>query len=378
MTSIFTPEEIIQYAETRLFGANVLPENVFAIEQHNGVLPSHLSNEILSPRGTFKNVEQKSPREPLYYQNGTLFIPQYSGFGRGERYTRLVKEYKKASGGNFGFSLHDFLGIPRRTNIQYDNYAYDFVTGLFMPNEINPGGRHRYATRRIFPPGTMDDVSTIIFGPLNTTTTLADHVITSGHSEYLDAQIITIGGKKVLNIAYVYADQAGIIIDKLLREYEALAMAKERKMHISMFMFSRVGNLEDKSTRHDLITPTHIIDAHELEADYAITPMHNVLANQGQRKINLNILTFFDETIELLTRAKELGCSCIEMETRESVEAINKARRRYHNHLEIDFGFVGHVSDSPLQGDTLATELDSNLGEKAAAERIIAYISEKS
>jgi len=101
--------------------------------------------------------------------------------------------------------------------------------------------------------------------------------------------------------------------------------------------------------------------------------MHNILAPEGYIGLNLNVISVVKETYEQLEMAKENGCVCVEMETREATESINQARRRYPN-LNISFGFIGYVSDAPLSGDTIEKEIDSDKGETDAAKIIIDII----
>ena len=368
MTKILTPEKIIRYAETRLFGDNVRPHNVKVIELHNGVLPSSLEEMLNQRCGGFQRVLQENSREPIYFRDGRLFIPQYSGFGRRKRYESMIKAYLQVIGEDIGFKSCELEGDERKTNIEYDNLAYDFVVGLFVPEE-------KYKDRQAFS-SDIEEITKIIFGPVESLEKQAK-VIEKGNSEYLDAQIVEINGKQVLNIGYVYSDQAGIIIDKMLREYDAVAKKRGKKLDINIFMFGRLGGLDYDMKRHDLIIPTGIIDEIDLKRNRRlIYPMNNVFAvPQDIEWLNLNVSNVIDETREDLLKAKEFGCVCVEMETRESVESVNRARRRYHGSLDINFGFVGYVSDLPLKNDTLADELDSDNGEQEAVSMIIERVS---
>ncbi|MBI4453674.1 hypothetical protein HY636_03445 [Candidatus Woesearchaeota archaeon] len=461
-TKIFTPEKVIKYAETRLFGRNVAPEMAAKIELHNGALPSQLEQTLekrYSSKSTTKfvtRVQQTNGREPIYFVDGTLFIPQFSGFGRSIRYERMIEAYIQAisqrDGRKILFEAHDLENDSRKTDQSYSNNAYDFVAGMFMPHG-------RYEDRRVFAGDDIKDITTIIFGTPSAVrkairengkdaknakdakgakvvaaNILAANVSAYGNSEYLEAQILEINNQRVLNIGYVFADQAGIIIEKILREYNSLA-CKACKVHpkpnahpqeaeqsastinksfpqkdeqhsqhpltINMYMFGRVGGLSDNAQRHQLVYPVGIIDWIDLNEGKVLEyPMHNVFAHNhnedarfneyhrsnddnksnersrtpnninGLTGLNLNVVSVVDETVEQLELAKQRGCICIEMETRESVEAINQARRRYQQ-LKINFGFVGYVSDIPLIGDTLEQELDSDKGEQDAVNVIL-------
>jgi len=364
MTKILTPEKIIRYAETRLFGDNVRPHNVKVIELHNGVLPSSLEEMLNQRCGGFQRVLQENSREPIYFRDGRLFIPQYSGFGRRKRYESMIKAYLQVIGEDIGFKSCELEGDERKTNIEYDNLAYDFVVGLFVPED-------KYEDRRVFDT-EIQGVTHVIFGSLDAVAKQAD-VVERENTPYLGAQLVKIGEELVLNIGYVYADQAGIIIDKMLREYEALARKQNKKLRIGLYMFGRVGGLKDEMKRHQLVSTAGIIDEVDLlQNRHHVYPMHNVLLSSPDRHrgLNLNVTSVIHETVEQLEQAREWGCISIDMETRESVESVNRARRRYEK-LDINFGFMGYISDLPLKGDTLADELDSDKGEQAAVAEIV-------
>ena len=364
---ILTGDNLIRYAETRLFGRNVQPEEVREIVLHNSVKPSALQRKLRRTGGHFYPVVQDNSREPIYFQEGVLHIPQYSGFGRRTRYEGLIKAYIETIDRDVQFSSLEATDNRRITNMRYTNYAYDFVIGLFCPEE-------KHENRLVFPTGDARDIRTIIFGHNNAVAQQAQ-VIEKGESEYLESQIVEIAGQRVLNIGYVYADQAATIAEKLLREYEALVATEKGDPRIDLYMFGRVGGLKEDMHRHDLVFPVGHIDENDLERKaHPVYPFNNVF---GQGDLTFNVNTVLKETMESLERARELGCSCVEMETRQCAAQIEAARELYADTLDIYFGFVGFVSDLPLQGDTLAHEMDSNKGEQAAIAKIVERIKER-
>jgi hypothetical protein len=391
MTLVFTPDDKINYAERRLFGENVRPDEVRLIELHNGDLPSMLEQEI-SANGNYKRVIQSNGREPIYFQQstGTLYIPQYSGHGRARRYQRMIEEYIAESGRDISLYVCDAnneWGVrdPRQTNINYDNFSFDYSVGLFVPNA-------KYEPERIFPSSDIGSIDTIIFGSTKAMAKQAK-LLEKGKSEYLDCQIVEIGGKKVLNVGYVYSDQAGRLLDNILREYDALAKKQDRDRNLNLFLFGEVGGLVQGLERNELVYPNGIIDERDLlEPDLPnrgefIYPMHNILAEGRPSGLNLNVnSSILDETLETLSLAADKGAICTDMELMEMVGSINKARTRYlvssspkvMPGLEIRFGFVGYVSDLPLKGDTRAEELADDSGEKAAVSAIISHITSSS
>lgn len=411
MASTFTDEMIIEYAKRRLFGSNVRPDEVHKIELHNGQLPSMLEAELSS--GTKPVLlDQENGREPIYFRDGTLYIPQYSGHGRARRYQRMIEEYLRASDKGISFELCDARNEegkrdPRQTNLNYDNFSYDHSMRLLVPSS-------RYEGERVFSSEDVGMIDTIVFGSTDAMAEQSD-VIEKGKSQYLDSQILEIAGKKgpkrVLNIGYVYSDQAGRLLDDLFLEYDALAKQQGRDRSLSIFLFGDVGGLMDGLKRNQLVFPSGIIDEADLyrkdgkgqpwDGNY-LYPMYNILSKEyyGQPKddkklansklsdrlagLTLNVnSSILDETIEMLSLAVEKGAICTDMELMEMTNSINRARTRYpvssrQNStpgLDISFGFVGIVSDLPLKGDTRAKELEDDSGERDAVSVILEKIN---
>ncbi|HLD07366.1 MAG TPA: hypothetical protein VJC16_07605 [Candidatus Nanoarchaeia archaeon] len=365
---VFSPAQITAYAEARLFGENAPPGEISRIELHNGTLPSQLERRLQGSDLQYERVRQRNPREPIYRAGNTLFIPQFSGFGRRQRYEEMIGAYREAAGHHLDFASMELQDDPRRTDQSYENNAYDFVAGLFVPDSS-------YEGRRVFAGGGIADISTIIFGPAAAVAKQAG-VRERGASEYLDAQIVDVGGKPVLNISYVYADQAGVIIDKLMREYNAVARSTGRDRDIGLYFFGRVGGLLPSMARHDLVYPTGVVSETDLMQRHPpVYPLRNVLASgMVNRGKNLNSTSVINETVEQLARARHKGCMSVDMELQEVEQAIARAETRFP-HLHPYAGVVLYVSDLPLRSDTLAAELDSDRGERAAVGKIITHIT---
>lgn len=363
-TPILGQDSLVRYVETRIFGENIDATGISEINQYNGCLNSTLESALSGFSGVSR-VKQKNEREPMYSTGDRLFFAQWSGFGRGKRYESNINAYKDITGRDISFNIMEKDGLSRKTNIAYDDFCYDFVMGLFVPEK-------KYESCRIFSDFTVNDIDTIVFGPLGSFGSQGK-VLMKGTSEYLDSQIVDISGKIILNLGYVYSDQAGRIIDKILREYEGIARDSGRLDRKDIYMFGRVGGLMEGHSVNDLVLPNGVLDQTELSNGAHTTRFNNSLGNFGNApQFVLNVPTVIDETVEDLVHARELGAVCAEMETRESIIAIDLARSRYHN-LKVNFGFIGYVSDVPLSGVTLADEPDCSKGEIRAAE----YVAER-
>ncbi len=435
MRKIFTDEKVVRYVETRLFGKNVKPFDINQIILYQGFLPSTVREKLNEPHldmmpellGTdfFKIVEQDAPREPIYESDGNLALSEFSYFERANRYIRMIEvflEITQLGIDNISWRKEYPRGRKRVVQQEYSNFAYDFAVGLFVPDDENG----RYDSRRVFrySNNEMDelfdmgedikDISDIIIGPLEAVEKEADKVIIKGNSEYLPCQIVEVDGRRVLNLGYVYGGQAGLLLDKIFDEYDGLMEDDDRikniddisydnlwvtdnegRRRIRVHALARLGGLQPYMKRDDQLTPVGVIDeADLLLGNDAVTLYENIHAKPETAVINLNVGSVIDETYEGLEMARRiivpnaelafrdghtesygdvLGGS-VDLEIDSMVGAIKAARRKYGNNLDIQFGFVGHVSDVPLNGDTLDVELADDRGERQAAKTIIDYI----
>lgn len=358
-------EQVIKYAKTRLFGKNVRCNWIKEIHQFDAYLDSMLINHMKENNLDFKKVEQENGRENIYFvkDKNALFFAQSSGFGRSRRYESMINAYIAASKKDIKYEIHYPDNDPLNT-INFSNFAFDLSTGLFVPKE-------KYEANRVFENDDIKDITKIVFGSTDAVAKQAE-VVARGNSEYIDAQIVKLGGRRILNIGYVYSDQARFILNNLLHAYNSYAISNKKKLNIDVLMFGKVGGLEDSLERHDLVYPTCIINSGD--KDWHQSHFDNALIDKdGVDGINLNVKTVIGQDIKTLEYAKLAGCVCVEMECKESLDAINNTREWYDHNLDIKFGFVGYVSDRPLKGDTLADELEGDEGEQAAVKKALDY-----
>ncbi|MFC1723244.1 hypothetical protein ACFL0V_03835, partial [Nanoarchaeota archaeon] len=254
----------------------------------------------------------------------------------------------------------------RSTAISYDNRAYDFAMRMWLPDDIGAKKRDKYIAERVFADRDIKGIRKFIFGPLEA---IAEHVevVAVGNSEYLESQIVRIGGEDVLNLGYVYGQQGGILLNKLLREIAAKGGGE-----VDVYFFGRVGMLEGKV--NGLVRPVGIIDQSMIESGTVI-PMNNRL---GERGLIYNVHSVLDETREELEYAKLQGCVCVEMEELYIVLSVIANASNYPN-LNINNNFLGFGSDEPLpaeesesnEGKTLADEPDCSEGKMEAARIVV-------
>jgi hypothetical protein len=365
MPQVFSEEQKQKYVQTRLGGSNLDLADVREINLYSGFLPSQLEERLRSDAPGYRRVIQRNGREPIFFSDGRLFISEYSSRGREMRYISMIEAYQELCGRDVRFNRVFPCGRARNKNINYENFAYDFVTGLFVPEK-------KHEQNRIFHDEDPRHVRKLVIGDLEAVAKHADKVLERGKTEYLDAQMVSIGGEDVLNIGYVYADQAYRIVYKMLVEWVSTAEEKGTMPKIDVYMFGRVGGLKENQKRHDLVLPNGIIDHNHSPMAY---DFDNTFSSAKYGNRILNVRTVIDQTTEQLEAARKNGCSCVEMEASGAVGAIKQVKVNWPDNIRVNFGFIGHVSDLPLKGDTLADELDSDLGQRDAANMIAERIA---
>jgi hypothetical protein len=390
MTSIFTPDQVVKYAETRYFTrlddskidlkpdhVIIRPEDVETIELHNGKLESVLRDEVLKRTGTVKYVIQPNGREQIFYSKGTLFVPQFSGVSRENRYIEMAKAYLDASRKRMWFEKHYPNNDPAEAVHKYSDNAHDFIVGSFVRLD-------KHEDRRVFENDTVADIDTIIFGHMKSFASMSE-VLKTGRSEYLKAQILNIDGKRAFNIGDVYGDQANMLTSKWLLEQYSMAKRDGKRKDLWIYVTGRAAGLLDSMERHDIICPNWIINNHHLKQgnNHPRYPINNMLAPTDRDIYSLHVDSVINETIEELEEARKNNVVGVEMELLHFMLAIIEAEATYSDYLNINVGFVYHVSDLPLkvrdngQRDTLADELDSDKGERETVKMILSNIKHR-
>ena len=364
---IFTPEKEKKYVHTRLNGSNVGFEDVDGIYIYNGMMNSMLKTYLESD---FIKVDQKNEREPVYLKDRNLHLAQWSRHKRRKRYERSAKGYDEVCQRQFGKSIEikslELNGIRRKTNQAYSDYAYDFVTGLFVPKKDS---EKNYEEHRVFEGYDINDVDTIIFAPTKGVKQQAK-VIAESQKEYLDALLVEVGGKKILNLGYVYGDQISLLIDKIMSEYASIT-PNGKKRKIDIYMVGRGAGLLDHFERGNPLAPKGMINDQEIKGNNVpVKNIDNLMADGSfYEGLNLNVGSVLDETVEQLERARDLGCISVDMELLNLFLSTELASIDYDGILDISTGAIFYDSDNPLkidpitgERDTLADELESNYG----------------
>jgi hypothetical protein len=372
MTFVLNDKKALTYVENRLSGKNANIHDVQKIDLYRGFLHPDVEQQ-LSNKGSFERVIQKSPREFIYIgEDGTLSICESSGMARGRRYETNIDRFLDITGHDIEFNRNLFPENDKTLlKHYYSNLAYDFVRRLYVPKK-------KYQATRIFEDVDISSIDDFVVGPLDVVAKEAE-VVEIGNSNYLDCQVVRIKGKNILNLGYIYGDQAHFIFDKIFNQLSASNTARA----VNVYVFGRVGALYDEARINDLITPTGVINEEDINSGKTlIYPVDNILAGKGKNGINLNVQSVINETVEMCETAKQMGGVSIDLELLWFLLAQLNAKGSYQskangNNLEINLGYIGHVSDMPLQGITIEQELKDDKGAKKAFNVIAEHIKNK-
>jgi hypothetical protein len=412
---IMDDAKIMEYARTRLFNSDFTPDmitNLRKIHLFPGLLPSSLKGMTGEKTGVITEgielIPQENQREPIFIDRNceNLIIPVYSGCLRTRRYSDMIERYidclKRSpdiKNVKIQLAMHEIRGMPTQTVIEYDNLAYDFQKRVLLEN---PDAPHDERVMK----EEMNSIDAIVIGPVNLVrgawfgkdnqdNNCNGEKVKTVNDRYLKYLVGNIGGKNVLCLDYVYGDQAGLLLDRILREYATRVGNKDDMKKIDVYMFGRIGSLDPAFGRNSIAVPNFVMNETDIrrgimDHDSMTSPVMNsvllgddgkFMDNRGEFKerygfenvllgTNLNSLSVAKQERAALRTARDLGCSMVEMEVLETILAIKRARYRYADSLSVGFGGVFYVSDRPLEGDTLEKELDSDKGAVKALEII--------
>jgi hypothetical protein len=334
-----------------------LKNNVRRIELFNGIL-----NQELKQR--FHNAEQielnMAHEKALFDEKtGTIYISQPTSRSRQIRYEDMIYLcMKKMPEWDFQFDskLIEFKGKPslQSTERIYEKHAYDFVKQISLENNL------------------FKDIDYITLGRIEWLNQNKE-VIDTDYAKY---SIHEIKGRKILSIDYPFADQAGHIVKELLTNYRTeTPIDIERQIHI--IVYGKVGSLDgEKNNINDIVIPNGIIAFNNLN-QRSLYPLPiinaiNHIADENNYIFNTQSIPL--QRLSFLKKAKESGCTIVEMEAYPTTAAINTARASYSNNLHINQSFVGFVSDIPPK-ITLTANIDYTEGKEGIERTIVDYVS---
>lgn len=389
---VLKPEEIGVYTHTRLFNPDFTPDAIRNLRKIH-LFPAALPSELSARFPDSSRVLQDNSRELILIDKNreNLMIAIPSSHSRLIRYADMIDRYindfmplpqSGLSGSGLQLAVSQYEGASRRTRIHFQNNAYDFTKRVMLQDPAD----HRSPLRE-----EAKDIEFIITGPLDVLTNTwfngnaNERVIEKKNDEYLDYALVEVGGRKGLALGYVYGDQAGLLLNKFLREIASHYEDNGKKGKVDVYLFGKVGSLDVQHGRHSIAVPNFILSERDVDEEkdksLIMHPINNSLlffnGKCDEREFserygdalfgaNLAVFSVAKQRVLPLLRAKiGYDCSMLEMEIKDTLPVIETTENRPF--LDVGFGFIGFVSDRPLEkGDNLAMELDSEEGARKA------------
>jgi hypothetical protein len=186
----------------------------------------------------------------------------------------------------------------------------------------------------------------------------------------------------VLSLDYTFSGQTDFIFSKLLP-----AMAKDRhsrKRTLSVLMYGKVGGIRPPQQINTILIPNGAvyIEDNGRGLNYSqFATIDNVFADEKTTRENHFILHTLSVPLQrrsVLLSGQAYGCSMTDMEAMFAINAINSARLHLHRDLEIKVGYIGYISDTPLQkgpGTKLGEKIDTSLGQSRVVTSVIDYLN---
>jgi hypothetical protein len=204
--------------------------------------------------------------------------------------------------------------------------------------------------------------------------------------DYLKWRTFRIGEQLVINLDYIFGDQASIVLGELYRRCNN--EFPERSVDINVFHYGKVGGIGHGLTLRDICVPTHVKDEENILLGRTEPhPLFNQLAFEGLEReifqgafdektpqgISVNTASVLAQTRENLQMDRAAGGSFLEMEW---LYLSNFFPSTFRNIRGFNLHLAGAVSDLPLAGDTLATGVDLNDGFRRIVGAYLTIIEE--
>lgn len=393
---VLTPEEIGVYTQTRLFNERFTPEAIRNLRKIQ-LFPAFLPPQVRDRFPDAGRVEQQNSRELILVDKNmeNLMIAIPSSYSRLRRYEDMIERYIKEymalpesglAGSRLGLDVVHYQGAPRRTRIQFSNNAYDFSKRMLLENPDDKGSALK---------SQMMDIDAIVTGPLELIINAwfkgwenPAIKINEGNDDYLNYSVIQLGSKKVLCLDYLYGDQVGLLLSKVLREFASDVEGRnDGRRKIDIFLFGKVGSLDKRYDRHSIAVPNYLISEEavrkRMEKSSIMHPVQNSLLlfdnNFDDTRFlekyglddaifgtNLAVNSVAKQRRDVLRRARSVyKCLTVEMELKDMLPVVETTENMPF--LDVSLGFIGWVSDRPLvPADNLAVELESEEGARKA------------
>lgn len=220
--------------------------------------------------------------------------------------------------------------------------------------------------------GKMD----LIIGPMDSLDLEDFDVMFDSKNDYLNYRVLRSGDKQVVNLDYIFADQAKNILDKFFM----ISNAYFSGIDINIYHYGRVGILNPEFAVGDFCIPTGALDEQKISEGRArVFPIYNRLAEEGMNSFleeklgsnvhegfTVNTISVLEQTQNQLKMDLKAGGDFLDMEWLSM--AVQDYNTIYPTLGNVNFYLVGVGSDKQLEGLNLGNTIYSKENEKKVTE----------
>ncbi len=327
--------------------------------------------------GTPEKYYPRKSKEAHFYvpQTGQLHVVNTRGFTRLERDRDQVDVLAELLGRDIGPRIYHYKKSAAAAGLEFRRFAYDVVDEVFSNIDLEA------ITKKCVVGEQQKKQCSIslICGPHESLILEPEDVLRSSsgnYSDYLEWRILQ---GNIINLDYVFAEQAEHVLDQIYLRLNALAIEKDIDfVDLNVFHYGKIGALNHDPTLKvgRICVPVSSLDESRIQKGRARkVPIENELAEETdaadvfRRAIGydsfvgttVNTVSVMQQTHKRLTQDLEAGGDFLDMEwSRLAALALNGSVRIRNTRLY----FAGVVSDKPLEGLTLA-DTEYPAGEEA-------------
>jgi hypothetical protein len=388
MTYTMPPEVFDRYTVTRVFRDEV-PLDEILRNREISIFPGYTPKGMLRITPTGKPVVQSNPREEIYADETRTFIPVVGPIERMEKYEQMIPFWiencvgtlPQYAGHNVAFGEYCFGGSREAAISRFKTFERTLAEVLAGGAAIARGdNEYRETAELLFPDLTpqgykgiaemMKHTVDIVFGScrkvrkhFTESLGVPDKAFKAFPNPYLGFQFIDIAdGKFILNLDYTHGSQDAEIMNMLAFIIRSHALHtrwptdKRDKVELSSLTFGKAGAISPELGIGSVVVPRTYL------SEGGLIPFPNSLARYFPECPTCNMLTVDSvvyQTVEELEEARELGADAIDEKTRKRVSMVAMTNAALIGNVHVTMGSVLRISDKPLEGITLADEIQN-------------------
>ena len=277
-------------------------------------------------------------------------------------------------------STEHHRGLARHASQRFRRFAFDLADRILAETPPVPRGAQ----------GTLD----LLIGPHQSLDIRGTRTVAQQENEYLNYRILRAGERTIINLDYIFADQALHVLSQLCSTLSADTIdGRIGKTGVRVFHYGKIGLLRDDLRVGDICVPYAAVDESRIaEGDIHRSPIPNGLdpecdpataasfacriGTAPYRVVTVNSISVLRQRRHALEMARDAGGDVIDMEWAAMASLIHGAKSAYPGIGRLRYCFAGIGSDRPLAGETLGDTTYPTDHERVVAKAMLDLIKE--